>query len=205
MDHDFSAAGEAANGEARPEDCHDGMPAIEQMKTLGARFVCWKNVPKPGKDGVTKIAKVPFTPDGSASGWTDPMKWGTFAECVAKAKAGGFNGIGMVFNGDGYVGIDIDGCRNPANGEIAEWARPRIRALDSYTEVSPSGTGVKIFLRSSSPPPFAKKARVVEGPGQTHEISGVNVQGVESGEEARCRPGPMHLRLADQSHCLLPR
>jgi hypothetical protein len=142
------------------------LPALEEMKTLGARFVCWKNVPKPGKDGVTKIAKVPFTPDGSASGWTDPMKWGTFQECVAKAKAGGFNGIGMVFNGDGYVGIDIDGCRNPATGEIAPWALPRIRAADSYTEVSPSGTGVKIFLRSSSPPPFAKKARVVEGQGR---------------------------------------
>ncbi len=42
-------------------------------------------------------------------------------------------------------------------------------------------------------------------PGQTHEISGVNVQGVESGEGARCRPGPMRLRLADQSHCLLLR
>jgi primase-polymerase (primpol)-like protein len=83
----LAAAGEAANDEARPEGRHDGMPAIEEMKTLGARFVCWKNVPKPGKDGVVKIAKVPFTPDGSADGWTNPLKWGTFQECIAKAKA----------------------------------------------------------------------------------------------------------------------
>ena len=25
------------------------LPAIEEMKSLGARFVCWKSVPKPGR------------------------------------------------------------------------------------------------------------------------------------------------------------
>src|SRR3954447_20969121 len=37
MDHGFSAASPAANDEARPEDRHDGMPAIEEMKSRGRR------------------------------------------------------------------------------------------------------------------------------------------------------------------------
>jgi putative DNA primase/helicase len=59
-------------------------------------------------------------------------------------------GVGIVLNrGSGTVrviGIDLDNCRDPATGEIAPWALEIVRRFDSYTEISPSGTGVKIFL-----------------------------------------------------------
>ena len=61
-------------------------------------------------------------------------------------------GIGFVFtDSDPYTGVDIDNCRNPETGQIAEWAWEIIRALNSYTEVSPSGTGVHTIVCGKLP------------------------------------------------------
>lgn len=54
--------------------------------------------------------------------------------------------LGQVDNGPTFAGIDLDGCRDRRTGVIEEWARQIIHAVNSYTEISPSGTGVKIFL-----------------------------------------------------------
>jgi hypothetical protein len=43
-------------------------------------------------------------------------------------------------------GVDLDSCRDPATGAIAPWAIAIISAIGSYAEISPSGTGVKIFF-----------------------------------------------------------
>ena len=48
---------------------------------------------------------------------------------------------------DPLVCVDLDGCRNPTTGELAEWAVTLIGEFNSYTELSPSGTGVKIFIQ----------------------------------------------------------
>ena len=59
-------------------------------------------------------------------------------------------GIGIEFGdlGDGTAlgGIDLDTCRHD-DGMFEEWAREIIERFASYTEVSPSGTGAKIFFR----------------------------------------------------------
>ena len=52
-------------------------------------------------------------------------------------------GIGLVFNGDGLIGVDLDDCRDLATGDMASWASDIIARLDTYCEVSPSQTGVK--------------------------------------------------------------
>ncbi len=52
---------------------------------------------------------------------------------------------------DPYSGVDIDNCRDPDTGQIAEWAWEVIQALDSYTEISPSGTGIHIIVRGKLP------------------------------------------------------
>jgi hypothetical protein len=43
------------------------------------------------------------------------------------------------------VGIDLDSCRD-ANGAIADWAQGVITRFNTYAEVSPSETGVKLFF-----------------------------------------------------------
>ena len=61
----------------------------------------------------------------------------------------GAAGVGVVFSqidNDFLCGIDLDSCRDKATEDIAPWAQEIIDRLASYTEVSPSGTGVKIFF-----------------------------------------------------------
>ena len=55
--------------------------------------------------------------------------------------------MGYVFSeGSGICGVDIDTCRNPETGELSPEAREIVELLDSYTEVSPSGYGVHIYV-----------------------------------------------------------
>src|SRR4051794_39976931 len=103
--------------------------------------------------------KVPYNPDTHE--WAksdDPTTWGIRAAADAAAKAllkpSGFGdkpvgGIGIQFAdlGDGTAigGIDLDSCRE--DGKFTPWANEVIKLFGSYTEVSPSGTGGKIFFR----------------------------------------------------------
>jgi primase-polymerase (primpol)-like protein len=48
--------------------------------------------------------------------------------------------------------VDLDGCRDPATSELASWARDIVDRLDSYTEVSPSGSGIHILVEGELPP-----------------------------------------------------
>ncbi len=73
----------------------------------------------------------------------------TAVPAVQKFKS---DGIGFVFSPDDpYCGIDLDHCRNLETGETADWARAIIEAINSYTEISPSGDGVHILIRAAMP------------------------------------------------------
>jgi putative DNA primase/helicase len=58
-------------------------------------------------------------------------------------------GIGLVLgqldDGRYVVGIDLDSCRD-ASGVIAPWAEQMIERFNTYAEISPSGTGIKLFF-----------------------------------------------------------
>jgi putative DNA primase/helicase len=82
----------------------------------------------------------------------DPATWTSFGEAYAAAAEYGWDGIGFVFSADdSYAGIDLDDCRDPQTGQLQSWAVAIVQRLDSYTEVSPSGSGVKIFLQGVLP------------------------------------------------------
>ena len=66
---------------------------------------------------------------------------------------GGYDSIGFVFTSeDSFCGVDLDKCRDADSGELEEWAREIIDELNSYTEISPSKTGVHVILRAALPP-----------------------------------------------------
>lgn len=94
--------------------------------------------------------KVPF----DARTWqpastTDASTWCDFA--TAESAIAGFSGLGFVFaESDGLFGVDLDGCRDPQSGAVAEWARELITELGTYAEISPSETGVKLYGRGWS-------------------------------------------------------
>jgi hypothetical protein len=53
-----------------------------------------------------------------------------------------FSAIG----GASLAGADLDTCLDPDTGDVAPWAQEIIDRLNSYSEASPSGTGVKVFF-----------------------------------------------------------
>ncbi len=101
-----------------------------------------------------KWTKIPINPStGRKAKINDPGTWGTFVEALECCQRWGLDGIGFVFTSDDpYCGVDLDKCRDPGTGQIEPWADTIIRGLDSYAEVSPSGTGVKLFMRATLPP-----------------------------------------------------
>ena len=58
------------------------------------------------------------------------------------------SGVGRVLTIDDiYVGVDLDYCIDPEIGEIEPRALRIIEELDSYSEISPSGCGIKIWVK----------------------------------------------------------
>lgn len=99
-------------------------------------------------DKPKKVLKNPRTGYNASS--TNPDTWTSYEEARAAAQKRGHAGVGFVFSEhDPFVGIDLDDC---VEGEmLASWASEIVRALDSYTEISPSGKGVKIWVRGCLP------------------------------------------------------
>jgi hypothetical protein len=58
---------------------------------------------------------------------------------------------------DPFCGVDLDDCVDPATGQLKPWGQEIVTRLASYTEVSPSGNGVKVFLRAKKPGPRCRK------------------------------------------------
>lgn len=107
------------------------------------RWVVWKYEMRDGKP-----TKVPHSARGGMASSTDAATWSTHAEATAALSKGAWDGIGFVFaRGDGLVGIDLDDCAH--NGELSADARAILAQFPTYAEISPSGTGVKLFMRGS--------------------------------------------------------
>jgi len=89
---------------------------------------------------------------------SDPSSWVSLAEAQLIEKK---TGVGLVLTDRDLCGrivcVDLDGCRDPESGTIEAWADELIKQLDSYAEVSPSGTGVKVYLVGSETLPDKKR------------------------------------------------
>jgi hypothetical protein len=114
------------------------------------QWVAWKAVPN--NNG--KITKIPVNPNtGGNASPTNPATWGTFKEASERYvwnKDNGIDGIGFVFaKGDPFCGVDLDDCRDPKTGQFEDWAVDILKQLNSYCEISPSDTGVKIFMKGN--------------------------------------------------------
>jgi hypothetical protein len=91
----------------------------------------------------------------------DPATWTTFPRAYATYQQGTWDGIGFVLREEqGLVGVDLDHCRDPESGEIEPTAQDIVRELQSYTEVSPSGRGLRIFARGRLPPQGRKRGGI---------------------------------------------
>jgi putative DNA primase/helicase len=125
------------------------------------RWVTWKYVQRSRPDGSKVWAKVPFTVAGRPASTNDPQTWTTFDEACDALIAHEFDGIGIVL-GDDLQGIDLDDHRNPETGELSELAKELLEKVEGYAEVSPSGTGIKLFSRTNLDASRTKKDAGVE-------------------------------------------
>lgn len=108
-------------------------------------FICWEN--RPGPDGENR--KVPINPrtGRNANGHEYKNAWSDLATAVKYAEEKNI-GVGFVIAEAGpYVVIDFDHCRDLSTGAIEPEILKIIRKLDSYTEISPSGAGLHVWLR----------------------------------------------------------
>jgi len=114
-----------------------------------SQWVCWRY----GADADSRPRKVPYdSRTGRKASSTDPSTWATFEQAVQTYAATDFyDGVGFVFTeGDPLCGIDLDDCINGA-GKLADWAREVVETFNTYTEVSPSESGVKLYFRGCKP------------------------------------------------------
>jgi hypothetical protein len=74
--------------------------------------------------------------------------------------------LGIGCDGLALGGVDLDACRDPASGALAPWAEEVPARLATYAEVSPSGTGAKLFFAFDPSALPALRAAMGAAPGE---------------------------------------
>lgn len=127
----------------------------EELKKID-RWVCWKLVISEKKDGTKKWTKPPMNTEGFKVSITDPANWDTFDNVMQAYDTGRFDGIGFALSyNDDLMGVDLDHCIK--DGKVQPEAQEIIDRLKSYTEISPSGEGIRIFGYGNLPEHGRKK------------------------------------------------
>ena len=112
---------------------------LPQELKAHAGFCGWKYELRDGRK-----TKVPKTVTGRNAHSNDPGDFCTFEEIMKNASR--FDGLGILVIGD-LAAIDIDNCI--AHGKLSEMAAVILEKARSYTEVTPSGRGLRILGRVS--------------------------------------------------------
>jgi hypothetical protein len=125
------------------------------------RWACWIEVPpekpggKPDKPPIDAGTSIPeqivYASSNNPETWTTYKGAYDYWESNLRRQQPPSGLSFALCRRDGLVGIDLDDCRNSQTGEIEPWAREIIRRINSYTEVSPSGTGIRIFVKGKLP------------------------------------------------------
>ena len=128
------------------------------------QWVCWRLQPIPAANGVPRWTKLPISPATHRPAKpNDPSTWTTYDHAVNAYHNADYDGIGFMFSShDPFVGVDLDDCRDLDTGIISPAALAHIQLLNTYTEISPSGTGVKCLLKASPLPPGRRRTKNVE-------------------------------------------
>ena len=123
-------------------DVPDGWSAVPEVLLAERAWVCWQY-----EQRADEVTKVPKQITGAPASTTDPNTWVAFEVVAEHAEL--FDGIGFVL-GNGFAGADLDNALD-AEGRLKPWAAPIVAALNSYTEISPSAVGVKVFFSGELP------------------------------------------------------
>ena len=128
----------------------------QELKALDS-WVCWRSELRDEKQ-----TKVPYNAKtGGLAKSNDPVTWADFTTAYKHYQGNGFNGVGFVLSADDpFVGIDLDHCVDPESGKIEPWAQKIVDGLSTYCERSPSGTGLRAFVKGVLPQGGRKKGDI---------------------------------------------
>jgi hypothetical protein len=130
----------------------DPLPKVPQRLKEKSNWVLWKLAQVNGK-----VTKIPYKLDfKNQAASTRPDEWSDYKSVVEKiVNEGGITekqGVGRVVQKDErVVGLDLDGCRDPQTGAIAQWAEEIVEAVNSYCEITPSQTGIRVWAVGDLP------------------------------------------------------
>ncbi len=122
-------------------------------------------VPVPLREYVQWVArrgKLPINPHtGGPASTSEPNTWGLYSQAVVAVERYRLDGIGFVLTAaDPFTCIDLDHCRDAATGDVEPWALRIVERLDTFTEASPSGTGLHVWLRAPLPVRGARRGGI---------------------------------------------
>lgn len=125
------------------------------------RWVLWKYEARNDHGGDLRWTKVPKTGLGRNASTNKPETWASFEQIAQAYRGGNYDGIGLVLS-DSLHGIDLDDCRDVETGKLNELASEVLSRVHGYAEISPSGTGIKIFTSTNLDAAMAKHDDGVE-------------------------------------------
>lgn len=122
---------------------------IPQELKDNPQWICWVRRDK----GNGRMDKLPIKPGNSDMASVDkPGTWGNFETAWMAYEAGQAHGVAFVVSDDDpYCCLDLDDCRDDETGEVEPWVFDIVNRLASYTEISPSGRGIHIFVKAQKP------------------------------------------------------
>jgi hypothetical protein len=132
----------------------------DSLKAI-SKWLLWRHTKREKGDGTVVWAKVPYQTNGKAASATDPKTWCSYSDAFDAWVMGDFDGLGIVL-GEELQGIDLDDCRDPDTGELSDLAQEVLSRVKGYAEVSPSGTGIKLFTLTNLDGSRTKKEVGVE-------------------------------------------
>ena len=122
---------------------------IPQVLKDARRWAIWKAEAKQDSEGVVKLNKIPYyslRPFEKAKS-NDSATWSDFDTAMKAYSDHSSTGAdGLLFAlGDGFAAVDIDDSIDLTTGMPTESAHKIIADIDSYSEQSVSGAGIRIF------------------------------------------------------------
>jgi primase-polymerase (primpol)-like protein len=117
-------------------------------------WAVWIAEPRDGQLG--KYNKAPRSPlTGFKIGADKPELFGSFEQAKEAYQTGNYTGVGVLLTGNGIVGFDVDDYAITFTNrpDVKAWVEQATKGSsdDAYAEISPSGNGLRLFVRGNLP------------------------------------------------------
>lgn len=123
-----------------------------------SQWAVWMSHWQEGRD---KPSKKPYNGGRRPIGTDDVDSWLSFDEARKLYEGGDYDGVGVLLSSlPGFIGIDVDDCLDD-DGHVLPDSKELIKAfqqLGGYIEFSPSGKGLRQFIKGKLPSGYKEKA-----------------------------------------------